>query len=469
MISNKLLIFDMDGVIISSRDTHYTTLNEALVKYDPSGKYFINREDHLSTFDGLPTSRKLAMLTEKRGLPVEAHQEIWTWKQDATIRAFNNLKPDFTLVEMFAGLKKDGYKIAVCSNSIRNTVKIILLRLGLVEFVDYVVSNEDVEHNKPNPEMYWKAMLALNALPSTTLILEDSHIGRQGALDSGAYLMPIEDAGTFSLADVRDFAAQTILADISSPRLNRIPWKDSKLNVVIPMAGLGSRFSAAGYTFPKPLIEVRGKPMIQVVVENLNMDANYIFIVQQEHLEKYNLNYMLPLITPNKKAKIVTINGLTEGAACTVLKAKEFIDNDDPIVIANSDQFVEWNSNEAMYAFRAEGINAGIVVFNSTHPKWSYAKLNDSGFVAEVAEKKPISDLATVGIYYWQCGKYFVKYAEQMIAANDRVNTEFYVAPVFNYAVRDGAKIRVKHAEKMWGIGTPEDLNYFNEHYKGTV
>ena len=230
------------------------------------------------------------------------------------------------------------------------------------------------------------------------------------------------------------------------------------------MAGAGSRFAQAGYTFPKPLIEVRGKPMIQVVVENLNIEANYIFIVQKEHYEKYNLKYLLNLITPD--CKIIQVDGLTEGAACTTLLAREFIDNDAPLIMANSDQFVEWNSNECMYAFTADSIDGGIVTFEATHPKWSYAKLDEYGFVSEVAEKKPISDNATVGIYYWKKGSDYVKYADQMISNNIRTNNEFYVCPVFNEAIADNKKIRVKQIEKMWGIGTPEDLNYFLENHK---
>ena len=238
------------------------------------------------------------------------------------------------------------------------------------------------------------------------------------------------------------------------------------MNVLIPMAGAGSRFSQAGYTFPKPLIEVNGKPMIEVVVNNLNMEAHYIFLVQKEHYEKYNLKFLLNLIAPN--CDIVQLDGITEGAACTTLLAKEFINNDEPLVIANSDQYVEWNSNECMYAFSADEIDAGILTFKSHHPKWSYARLDESGFVAEVAEKKVISDDATVGIYYWSKGSDYVKYAEQMISKDIRVNNEFYVCPVFNEAIADGKKIKIKNIESMWGIGTPEDLEYFLKN-KGTI
>jgi dTDP-glucose pyrophosphorylase len=200
------------------------------------------------------------------------------------------------------------------------------------------------------------------------------------------------------------------------------------------------------------------------VVENLNMEANYIFLVQKEHYETYNLKYLLNLIAPN--CKIVQVDGLTEGAACTTLLAKELIDNDEPLVMANSDQFVEWDSNNVMYSFTADGIDGGILTFKATHPKWSYAKLDENGFVSQVAEKNPISDNATVGVYYWKKGSDYVKYAEQMIGKNIRTNNEFYVCPVFNEAIADGKKIRVKEISKMWGIGTPEDLNYFLENHK---
>jgi dTDP-glucose pyrophosphorylase len=246
--------------------------------------------------------------------------------------------------------------------------------------------------------------------------------------------------------------------------MNMTPkWKDSKLNVLIPMAGAGSRFEQAGYTFPKPLIEVKGKPMIQVVVENLNLDANYIYVVQKAHREKYNLDTLLNLITPG--CKIVETQGVTQGAACTALLAKEFIDSDAPLFFANSDQFVEWDSNEFMYKMQETDADGGIVSFTATHPKWSFAKVDDNGLVTEVAEKNPISDIATVGYYYWKKGSDFVKYAEQMIKKDIRVNNEFYVCPVFNEAILDCKQIRTFNTEGMWGLGTPEDLNYYLENY----
>ena len=456
-MQNKLVIFDLDGVLIESRELHYEALNDALRKV--GSEFVITREEHLSLYDGLNTTKKLEMLSEKKGLDRKYFNQIWQDKQVATFNLIRQFPKNNKLRQMFAKLSSNGIKISIASNSIRETVKLALLSIGVMEYVDYYVSNEDVKRTKPYPEMYWQCMTALNVLPKNTVIIEDSHIGRQGALDSGGHLVPVKDSHDLTMEKI-DEAIDTLNGVVKK----MIPWRDKKMNVLIPMAGAGSRFAAAGYTFPKPLIEVNGKPMIQVVAENLNVDAHFIYIVQKEHYDKYNLKQLLNLISPG--CDIVQVNSLTEGAACTTLLAKELINNDEPLLMANSDQYVEWNSNECLYAFTADGVDGGIVTFRATHPKWSFAKLGDDGFVTEVAEKNPISDIATVGIYYWKKGSDYVKYAEQMIEKNIRTNGEFYVCPVFNEAIGDGKKIRVKDVPKMWGIGTPEDLNYFLEHYK---
>jgi HAD superfamily hydrolase (TIGR01509 family) len=456
---NKLVIFDLDGVIIDSRELHFIALNKALYKIGE--QFVITKEEHLSIYDGLNTTRKLQMLSESKGLPTDKFNQVWQDKQKATFELLHKAPKNPSINFIIEQLKLREWKIAVASNSIRETIRIALHCVNILDKIDYIVSNEDVFNPKPFPEMYWKCMSALKALPKDTIIVEDSHIGREGALNSGAHLYPVKDAyelnGNRFLEMIKEFEKQETKKNV--------PWRNKKMNVLIPMAGAGSRFANAGYTFPKPLIEVNGKPMIQVVVENLNIDAHYIFLVQKEHYEKYNLKQLLNLISP--ECDIIQVDGLTEGAACTTLLARDLINNDEPLLMANSDQFVEWNSNECLYAFTADAIDGGIVTFKATHPKWSFAKIGDDGFVTEVAEKNPISDNATVGIYFWKKGSDYVKYADQMISNNIRTNNEFYVCPVFNEAIADDKKIRVKQIEKMWGIGTPEDLNYFLENYKG--
>ena len=454
----KLIIFDLDGVLVSTKDLHYESLNTALNEVD--SKYVISRQDHLKTFDGLKSSEKLDMLTKDRGLPQELHSQIWNRKQEITIEQLQFIKPDQFIKMTFKELRKRGYKLACCSNAIRRSVLTILSKLDLIEELDLIISNEDVKQGKPHPEMYWKAMSIMGVLPEETLIVEDSPAGLLAASRSRADILRVDSP--------KDVNIKNIAEKLNINKMRKVPkWQGGKLNVLIPMAGAGSRFQAAGYTFPKPLIEVKGKPMIQVVVENLNIDANFIYVVQKEHREKYNLDTLLNLITPG--CKIVETDGMTEGAACTTLLAKEFIDSDAPLFFANSDQFVEWDSNEFLYKMNETNADGGIVTFKSTHPKWSFAKVNDKGYVLEVAEKNPISDNATVGYYYWKHGSDFVQYAEEMIKKDIRVNGEFYVCPVFNQAIEHYQKIRTFNIEKMWGLGTPEDLDVFLNNYKGEV
>ena len=451
----KLVIFDLDGVLVDARELHYNALNKALDSID--NKYVIQRDEHLSTYDGLSTTKKLDMLSKNKGLPTELHDNVWKLKQKMTVEIIDGFSIDDRIRGILRSLKSEGYTIACATNSIRETAKLQLIRRGFFEYIDFMYSNQDVKNPKPSSEMYLKCMIKAEVNPNETVIVEDSHIGRKGALTSGAYLCAVEDCADVSYEKIKR------VIDLANEKEEIKPkWQGGNMNVLIPMAGAGSRFEQAGYTFPKPLIEVNGKPMIQVITENLNIEAKHIFIVQKEHYEKYNLKYLLNLIT-NNNCEIVQVEGITEGAACTTLLAKQFIDNNEPLVIANSDQFIEWDSNEFMYSMTADDVDGGILSFEATHPKWSFAKLNDEGFVSEVAEKKPISNIATVGVYYWKKGSDYVKYAEQMIDKDIRTNNEFYVCPVFNEAIDDDKKIKVFPIERMWGLGTPEDLRYFLE------
>lgn len=232
----------------------------------------------------------------------------------------------------------------------------------------------------------------------------------------------------------------------------------NKINVLIPMAGQGTRFAEKGYGLPKPLIKIFGKPMIQLVVESLAIDnADYIFIVQKEHRAKYHLDDVLDEIVPG--CRVIEVDGLTDGAAITTLAAKDLIDNDTPLVIANSDQVVVWDSS----VFRALAFSQGVIaVFQDNDPKWSYAEI-EKGIVKRVAEKEVISNNASVGIYGFKSGSDYVKYAEQMIAKDVRTNNEFYIAPVYNEAIADGQLTIAYEVQEMHGLGTPEDMNdYIN-------
>jgi len=448
----KAIIFDLDGVLIESKDIHFHALNKALREVNHI--YEISYNEHLAKYDGMSTSTKLNKLNLEKKLPKNKNLLINKNKQKYTIEILSNLiQKDNEIIKIINYYRKS-FKIAIATNSIRSTLNIVLKNLKLENKFHYTISNEDVKNPKPHSEIYLKCMIALGVNPNETLIIEDSSVGIKSAQLSGANILPVTSVK-------KDVNIKNINKYINMSSINnkKNKWISEKLNILIPLAGRGSRFQKQGYLFPKPLIEVNGKSMIQKVIENINIDGNYFFIVLKEHVDKYNLNYVLKNLEPN--CKIIVCDNITEGAACTSLLARKYIDNDNPLLMANSDQIIKWDSSNIMYSFTNSEIDGGILTFKSSHPKWSYAKVNKNNYVIEVAEKKPISNLATVGIYYWKKGSDYIKYADQMIKKNIRVNNEFFVCPVFNEAIIDSKKIITKNVEEMWGIGTPEDLNFY--------
>jgi dTDP-glucose pyrophosphorylase len=238
------------------------------------------------------------------------------------------------------------------------------------------------------------------------------------------------------------------------------------LNIVVPMAGAGSRFAKAGFKDPKPLIPIFGKPMIQLVVNNLApaIKHRFIFICQRAHVAEYGLKEKLSSYAPG--CILIELDGLTEGAACTVLAAKSWIENDDALMIANSDQFVDADINDYLNQMNEHHLDGLIMTMTATDPKWSFAAIDPSGKVTRVVEKEPISSEATVGIYNFKRGKDFVRGAEEMITNNLRSNGEFYVAPVYNQLIERELHIGIWNigddaGNGMHGLGTPSDLEIF--------
>jgi len=434
----KLIIFDLDGVLVDTKDLHYKALNDALPE-----QYIITPEEHIDRYDGLPTVKKLEMLTREKGLPICVYEAVYAQKQELTqVYIKDNISINPRLRSLLESLSDDGYILHCASNAIRESVFLMLQAVGLFDMFEFILSNEDVDNPKPNPEMYLRCMVQAGVGPKETLIVEDSPRGIEAAINSGASVLMVKNPEDLTMDKIFDRLQGKSKADI---------------NILIPMAGEGSRFKEAGYTFPKPIVDVNGKPMIQVVVESLGFEANYIFVVQKSHCEDYNLKTMLQLIAPG--CTIVVQEGKLDGAVMTTLLAKEYID-DKPLILANSDQYIEWSPMDFYYKMIETKADGGILTFRSTHPKWSYVRLEGDN-VVEVAEKDPISDNATVGVYYWSKGTDYVKYAEQMVDKNIRVKGEFYVAPVFNEAIADGKKIKTFDVDVMKGMGTPEDLDSF--------
>jgi dTDP-glucose pyrophosphorylase len=236
------------------------------------------------------------------------------------------------------------------------------------------------------------------------------------------------------------------------------------INIVIPMAGEGSRFVKAGYQTPKPFIEVNGITLIERVLKNLAMkDAKYFLLARTAHLESQAK--VVSRILSNYDVTFVPVNMLTEGAACTVLHAHRHINNDTPLLLANSDQYVDASVEAYVEDCNDRGLDGSILTFvdDDRDPKWSFARVDEFGLVQEVKEKVAISEFATVGLYYFSKGRYFIDSAIDMIVANDRVNNEFYTCPVYNYSIKAGQKIGIYNIDygAMHGLGTPDDLNRF--------
>lgn len=241
----------------------------------------------------------------------------------------------------------------------------------------------------------------------------------------------------------------------------------SKINIVVPMAGLGSRFAVAGYEKYKPFIDVAGKPMIERVILNLMIpDARFILIGRTEHLASDRLT--INRLQEEYDVEFLFLQKTTEGTASTVLHARELINNESPLIIANSDQIVDHSIWNFYCDCKSRGLDGSIMCFEDSelNPKWSFAKIDSiTNHVIEVQEKVPISKYATVGIYLYMKGHYFVDSAIDMIINNDRVNNEFYTCPVYNYCIKRNLKIGAYMVSKddMHGIGTPEDLSKYLE------
>ena len=444
----KAIIFDLDGVLFDGVNIHFKSFNKALSNVDE--KYVISSMDE-HKFNGIPTRMKLKKLTEERGLPSECHQRVWEQKQHFFLESISSLGKDTQKIHLMSELKKLGYKIAVASNSIAATVKDVLVRKGLAEYVDMYLSNDDVTHPKPDPEIYIESVNRLGVSPLECIIVEDSFVGKTAANASGCHVLPVRCPEDVLLPSIMNYV--TYINNGGDTK---------KLNIVIPMAGLGSRFANVGYKLPKPLIDVNGKPMIQVVVENMNINAHYVFIAMKKHVEEYDVENVIKEVTCGNYT-IRTIDELTEGSACTVLKVRDIIDNDSPMMLANSDQYLEWDPYE--FLVKTQDVDGLISCFEATHQKWSYAKTDDDGKVTEVAEKKVISNLATTGLYYFAKGSQFVRCADSMISKNIRTNGEFYNCPIYNEVILEGGVVKTHMCSKMWGIGVPEDLDYYLQHH----
>jgi HAD superfamily hydrolase (TIGR01509 family) len=446
----KLIAFDLDGVLAATVDIHFETFNQALAEVAPGVS--ITRAQQDGRFEGVSTADKLKTLTVEQGLRVEDYPRVIAAKRRLTADAIRDrIKPNSQHVEMLTRLRPR-YKLALVSNATAPSVLPVLEAAGLVEHLDFILSRDDFERPKPAPDGYVRAMELADALPCETLVVEDSHVGREAARRAGAHLLAVADC-----AEVSHERVTRRIAVIEAGGL-----KHEDLTVLVPMAGEGSRFKTAGYEKPKPLIDVLGKPMVQRVVESLNLpEANYTFAVRQQHQHDFDLNALLWEFAPG--CIIIPIPEKTDGAARTVLLAQHGFRLDKPLLIFNSDQILDFDPQPFLDDIVARKLDGSILTFNACDPKYSYVRLGSDGLVAEVAEKRVISDLCTSGLYFWRLGIDFIRCAAAMIRKDIRVNNEYYVVPTYNEAIAEGLRIGHFPGRRIHDLGTPEGLMAYLE------
>lgn len=240
------------------------------------------------------------------------------------------------------------------------------------------------------------------------------------------------------------------------------------MNVILPMAGRGTRFSNFGYTTPKPFIEINGKPMFVWALKSLEgLEVKTLFIiVLEEHLITYNLEFLLNKYC-NYSYKIITIKDVTEGQLCTVLMAENFINLQEDILIISSDTLVISNMNDLINNNKIDGVISTMVSNNGNN--WSFVKVDKSNNVIEVAEKKRISNNISTGLYYFKSSSTFFQYAHKLIESNVRVNGEFYIIPVYGLMLIDGYNISIANSTQMWDMGNPEAKQIFEEALKNKI
>lgn len=316
----KGIIFDLDGVLVDADKLHFDALNRALTINDFSS---ISWPEHLTIYKGIPTLKKLEILTERKGLPREAYKIIAETKQQVTkALVYNSCLPDLEKIEMIKLLKKK-YKIYVCSNAIKDTVDLMLSRSALNYYIDGALSNEDVQNPKPNPEIYLKTFELAKVDPTECVIIEDSDVGYKAAIESGAFVCKVNGP-----------------EEVNYYRVLKTIREAERVNVVIPAAGQGKRFAEVGYQHPKPLIDVAGSPMIEWVLDNFKDIGRKIVLMQKQHLDKYCVQDILKY--NDSTIEILPVEGLTLGAACSVLLAKDLINNNNELIVANSDQYLDY-------------------------------------------------------------------------------------------------------------------------------
>jgi dTDP-glucose pyrophosphorylase len=245
------------------------------------------------------------------------------------------------------------------------------------------------------------------------------------------------------------------------------------MKILILMAGSSESFRTAGYPYPKPLIEIAGKPLVQHILESIASlcapENKVIVAVRKEENAKYHITQVVHLLDPS--AIVLEIPGQPAGAACSAMLAIDLIDNAEPLVVINGDQVINVDFSNIMSDFKTRCLDGGIIVFRDVHPRWSFVKSGEDGLVIEAAEKRPISNLATAGFYYFKEGRDFVSSVKAMILKGAVVNGSYFICPVYNEMILKNQKIGTFLIEKKQyvSLATPHACEQYESKIQSRI
>ena len=459
----RLVVFDLDGVLVESRDLHYEALNQALEE-EAGKQYVINREEHLSVYDGLSTNQKLRMLEVAKGLPRDLHAKVWARKQALTNTLVKKiLLPSDHILETVSALKEMGLPVCVASNCIRSSVRTILTHIGLIPHVDVFLSNEDVENPKPAPDIYLRACNIFGVHPSNALVVEDSVKGFEAASRAGCHLLRVSNPGGVTKSALK-------------LRIQELETDTEEILVILPLAGPYPEIWHGNETAEMPLYlaDVAGMSALEVIGQSLRsrrFSVRYIFVVKDSVASAFNIDALCARAVDYARLEVVKIKSDSLSSVHTILKIpNEDIPDNMPLLIADGHHVPVWLDGQCLDDLLGSPSDGAVTVMQSIDPRFSYVRLNtttnrkmqDSNAVIEVTmEGRPTSNLACSGLYFFKQARHFKDAAKIAIKCNRRWLGRFYTAQLFNEMVKCGLMIQAIHLKHCWSLRTVDEIQNY--------
>ena len=430
-------LFDLDGVLVNTVNIQYDSTIKAISKYVNISLLKNQNIDNILK-STITTINKLDYLIKENIISDKDKLNIYNEKKIIANNCFNDLTVDNEKVKLFSFLKNKKCKIAVVTNGNKNSAIIILKALGLYQFLDLLITNEDVVNSKPHSEPFIKAISYFGGNLENFIIFEDSEIGLKSANGTGCKVYKVDNPIDINISLIKQLN-----------NLNR--------NILIPAAGLGSRYINRGFKLQKPLIELENKTLIEHAISSLNIEGNYIFVIRKID-NNSNIELIKALRNIQPECKVIEIDYITEGSASTCYLAKEFIDNNDELIISNCDQILKWDSKK--YLEYSSNYDCSVLTYKSNEDKNSFIKTDENNIGIEIREKEVISENALVGVHYFKKGSDFIKSYEYIFKNNIKFKNEYYVSTVCNDLITKGKKVLnypFQKNEIYYSTGTPED------------